>query len=56
MWITAQLARRVGLIRLLTRSPQLPDPWRRTREDILNALRLQPMAIATMTGDATTFP
>jgi pimeloyl-ACP methyl ester carboxylesterase len=49
IWIAAQTARLLGVIRLMTRSPSLPsDPAQRTREQILAALRSQPKAIASL--------
>jgi pimeloyl-ACP methyl ester carboxylesterase len=49
IWLAAQTARTVGLIRLLTPRTELPaDPARRTREQIVQALRQQPKTIATL--------
>ncbi|MFL5620868.1 MAG: alpha/beta fold hydrolase [Gemmatimonadaceae bacterium] len=54
IWIAAQTARAVGLIRLMTPRPQLAaDPAQRTREQIVRALRAQPKTIATL-ADAST--
>ena len=48
IWIVAQTARLLGVIRLIGRSSFLPaDPAQRTREQILNALRSQPKTIAS---------
>lgn len=53
-WSAAQVARRVGLIRLMTPGVALPDePAQRTREQIVQALRQQPKTIATL-ADPTT--
>jgi pimeloyl-ACP methyl ester carboxylesterase len=47
-------ANRFGLIRLIAPSVQLPaDPTKGTREQIVEALRQQPKAIATSAGNAT---
>lgn len=49
IWIAAQSARLLGVIRLMMPAPSVPaDPAQRTREQILNALRRQPKTIATM--------
>ena len=49
IWIAAQTARLLGLIRVISRSSFLPaDPAQRTREQILNALRSQPKTIASL--------
>lgn len=48
IWIVGQLARRVGLLRLMRPHVTLPaDPAARTREEIVQALRVQPKTIAT---------
>jgi pimeloyl-ACP methyl ester carboxylesterase len=48
IWIAGQAARRVGLLRLMRPRVTLPaDPAARTREEIVQALRLQPKTIAT---------
>ena len=48
IWILGQTARRVGLLRLMRPRITLPaDPAARTREEIVQALRLQPKTIAT---------
>ena len=48
IWIAVQAARTFGLVRLTTPRPNLPkDPAQRTKEQILDALRRQPKAIAT---------
>jgi pimeloyl-ACP methyl ester carboxylesterase len=49
IWIAAQCAKAVGLIRLVTPAPSVPDdPSNRTREQIVRALRRQPKMIATL--------
>ncbi|MGH7583358.1 MAG: alpha/beta fold hydrolase [Gemmatimonadales bacterium] len=54
IWIAAQAARMVGLIRLMTPKVALAtDPGQRTREEIVEALRRLPEAVATM-ADAST--
>jgi pimeloyl-ACP methyl ester carboxylesterase len=54
IWIAAEAARVCGLIRLLAPRPKLPDdPAKRTRRDVVVALRLQPKTLATM-ADAST--
>lgn len=54
IWIAAQVARAVGLIRLTTPRIRLPaDPALRSREQIVAALRRQPRTIATL-ADPTT--
>ena len=53
IWIGGQAARVVGLIRLLTPAVELPaGPERRTPEQVVQALRQQPKALATR-WDAT---
>ncbi len=53
IWIVAQTARLLGVIRLLTAREQLPtDPAQRTRDQVIRALRGQPKAIAAQ-FDAT---
>jgi pimeloyl-ACP methyl ester carboxylesterase len=48
IWVAAQTARAVGLIRLMSPPVSLPaEPAHRTREQILRALRAQPKALAT---------
>lgn len=48
IWIAGQVARRVGLLRLMRPRVTLPaDSAARTREEIVQALRLQPKTIAT---------
>ena len=54
IWIAAQTARIVGLIRLMLRRVDVPaDPRARTREEIVRALQLQPNMVATL-ADAST--
>jgi pimeloyl-ACP methyl ester carboxylesterase len=54
IWIAAQAALAVGLIRLTTPRVELPaDRAARTREQVVRALRQQPKAIATLAGDAS---
>jgi len=54
IWIAAQAARRVGVLRLTAPRVPLPDdPARCTREQVVQALRSQPKTIATL-ADATT--
>lgn len=49
IWIAAQLARRVGFMRLTAPRIRLPDDSaQRTREQIVQALRFQPKTIATL--------
>ena len=49
IWIAAQLARRVGIVRLTApRIALASDPVQRTREQIVQALRFQPKTIATL--------
>jgi len=49
IWIAAQLARRVGFVRLTAPRIPLPaDSAQRTREQIVQALRVQPKTIATL--------
>ncbi len=49
IWIAAQLARRVGFLRLTAPRIPLPaDPAERTRGQIVQALRFQPKTIATL--------
>jgi pimeloyl-ACP methyl ester carboxylesterase len=48
IWVAAQTARAVGLIRLLTPRVALEtEPGQRTREQMVQALRQQPKALAT---------
>ncbi|MFN2602218.1 MAG: alpha/beta fold hydrolase [Gemmatimonadaceae bacterium] len=54
IWTAAHTARFVGLMRLMSPRAQLPDdPKQRTREQIVEALRLQPKTFATL-ADPTT--
>lgn len=54
IWIAAQAARVVGILRLAAPRVPLPDdPARRTREQVVQALGIQPKTIATL-ADATT--
>jgi pimeloyl-ACP methyl ester carboxylesterase len=54
IWIAAQSARAVGLLRLTTPVAQLsPRPDQRTREEIVRALRQQPKSVAALFGDAS---
>jgi pimeloyl-ACP methyl ester carboxylesterase len=54
--LLSRAALRVGLVRLLTPSPTLPaDPSRRTRAQIIAALRQQPKSVATL-ADYVTAP
>jgi len=49
IWIAAQLARGVGVVRLTAPRIALPsEPVQRTREQIVQALRFQPKTIATL--------
>jgi pimeloyl-ACP methyl ester carboxylesterase len=55
LWLTAQTLRLVGVLRLTSPTVRVSaDPQRRTRNQILRALRQQPKSIATLMGDATT--
>lgn len=48
IWVAGQTMRAVGLIRLMTPRVELPaEPERRTREQVVQALRQQPKALAT---------
>jgi pimeloyl-ACP methyl ester carboxylesterase len=52
--LLVQGATRVGLVRLLTPSAQLPEgPSQRTREQIIEALRRQPKCVAASAGNAS---
>lgn len=54
VWMAAQGARMIGLIRLMSPRAELPDePAQRTREQIVEALRRQPKAIATQADPST---
>jgi pimeloyl-ACP methyl ester carboxylesterase len=54
IWLLAQAARVVGLVRFMTPSPMLPrDPAQRTREQIVDALRRQPKTIVTPADPST---
>jgi pimeloyl-ACP methyl ester carboxylesterase len=53
IWVAAQTARAIGLIRLSSSEIELPDPAQRTREHVVRALRAQPKTIATL-ADPTT--
>jgi pimeloyl-ACP methyl ester carboxylesterase len=49
IWIAAQTARVVGLLRLVTPRVTLPaDPRQRTRDQVVRALRQQPKTLATV--------
>ena len=47
IWMIAQTARMVGVVRLLVRQPSLSKDAQPSREQILNALRRQPKTVAT---------
>lgn len=54
IWIAAQMARDVGLMRLMARRVDLPDnPAQRTRIQIVRALGGQPKTLATLANPTT---